>query len=558
MVTLFLISTLLPAGASDLLEMTDEKGDVIWRGFVSRQVDGYREIDIVSLTSSASLQDVTVELTMKDDVSDSLGYVYSVSAFGINIAYTEGDFQVWKWENEIIEIDNVQTGVNGEVITCVLPRTVISGELMLNATAQYYIPSGLVTSSENYYDGVGEFGEGTRAPSIGDLDRHYIDPSGDVEMSYYDERTVNKGAVDILFFSADLNDDIIFSISMEDDIAVDGTINYSFFGAGIEVIYSGGDTAFIIDDGILGETLDDVEISGPNLMVTVPGSEVKSSLGPAFAAVRMDEGDESYSIDMVPDDPYAYNDLLPFPSGEKELLSIHVQSPERVVMTREFTGFSSREAEDIRSMLDDDGDGSVTRLELDLFFKPSSDISLEDSHESDVRLDGRIGSLTMSLSTEGILGSSPSSGEVRITWKLAYTFDSPSRDTHHIELEGPSDPLRSYTFYPGTQGSTSLHLRIELNSSWRLDPLSLEPSIISNHMGPDAGTIDMEMDPEEYSRFEAGELYFEFYRRSEYDDDEVADDQEEGGFLWLYISILVGMLIVIVMIHIWSKSRETD
>ncbi|MEA3559614.1 MAG: hypothetical protein U9R75_10205 [Candidatus Thermoplasmatota archaeon] len=552
------ITTAVPVKGADIMEITDERGDVIWKGYVTCDVDGYGEIDVISLTSSASLQHVTVELRLEDDVTDEIGYIYSISISGVNVAYQEGQFQVWRWDNGPVEIENVQTGVNGDSITCIVPRTAITGDLILNATAQYYVPSGLDASQENYFDSIGDFGPGTRAPAIADLERDYSDPEGDVEMSYIDEEIVTDGSLDILIFSADLHEDLLFMMSLEGDVATDGSVNYSFIGGDVEARYLGGDRAYLFEDGEIEEELDDVEISGSDLRITVPGRYIDGSLGAVFAAARSEGEQGSYLLDMVPDDPYTYRDILPFPPGENEELHIFVQGPDHIQMKREFYGFSYREAEDIRNMFDADDDGSITEQEVKYHFHGLEDGTLAGIHEEDMKVDGRSGSLTMTLETEYLIGPVGSDDDIRFIWTMDFSFDAPKRDVHTIELDVETDPLKGSLIWSHARTSSGLHLVIELNMTWRLEPLTLEPDVICNYMDVDAARIDQEMDPVNAARFDIGDVHFQIFERSLADDDTSEEDDEPEGRFWVYIIILIAIIAVIVSIYLWSKSREMD
>lgn len=559
LLSLIIILSPLSAQGADTVEISDESGDVLWKGYRTQQVEGFREIDIISLTSEASVQDVTIELTMDDDVSDEVGYIYSISASGINVAYREGEFQVWKWDDDIIAVDNVQTGVNGDKITCIVPRKMFTSDLVLNATAQYYIPSGHETGSENYFDSAGEFGPGTRV-SIIDLTRDYDDPDGDVEMSYYDERTEDDPSVDILSISADLDGDLSLSLSMDEDIVDDGTIVYTILCAGLELRYTGGQSAWSIEDGELEDEIEDVTIDDDLLQMRVPEGLISSSLGPVVGHVRKEASDGSHIMDMVPNDPYSYNDLLPFPPGDTESLEILVQGPGGITLRRVYGGFSERQGEDIRSTIDTDDDQAVSQEELDSFFSPILDGTLEEGLSVDIKVNDRPGTMDISLSTKGLIGPVLSSEELIITWTMEFVFETGGKDRHKVTLDVQSDPFRGSTIDESMDRKGSLKLLIEVNRTWRFEPLTLEPSIISNYMDIEARTIEMDMDPEETSRFDIDDIGFEIYRRNieTDDDDEAEGGGSQAGDIWIYITILVLMVIVLAILYTWSKSREMD
>lgn len=558
---LFLLAPLLtvfpcPSEAS-MVDMSDGEDDVMLHGYRTVQTGDHPEIDILSLSSSASLQSITIELTMDDDVTDGFGYTYSITASGVNVVYQEGMFMAWRWVGEAQELDNVQTGVNGPVITAIVPRTLIGSELVLNATNQYLPPADPDTEGpETYFDKAGEMEGGGGSPGVGGFEKDIDDESGDVALRYWAVSPTDDENLDITAFRMEhISGAVKFELTLAGKVEDHPKVNYTLYGGGMEVRYTNGEGFRMV--GGAEYRIDDVVVEDGRLEIEVETDSDESSVGLAFAAAIRLTGGGSFIIDTVPEDPYSSTELLPFAPGNSEKVVIEVASEDSAVMRRTFSGFTADGSFSIRSAADSDRDGSVSEVEaVDLFRETFQEV--RTGHGTAVKMDGRTGELVLDLDTLGLTGAVGSADDIEITWTLNYSFSVPVEGSHTFEVDYPADPLPGMGAGDRTDPERELELRIILGEGLRFHPLTLRPEELANSMNVDADRIEYAVSGEEVDDFHLGELRFDFSRDAERDDDDDAASVDgEDEELWPFILILMAMIAVMVGIYIWSRTRET-
>ncbi|MFW3146592.1 MAG: hypothetical protein ACMUIE_07250 [Thermoplasmatota archaeon] len=538
--------------------MTDEEEDVMLHGYKTTETGDHPEIDIISLVSSASIQSITVELTMEDDVTDGFGYTYSISASGVVVLYQEGIFRAWRWVGEVQELDNVQMGVNGRIITAVIPRTLIGSELVLNATNQYLPPMDPdMEGPETYYDEAGEIDGVNGSPGVGGFEKELEDDSGDVVLRYWAVQRTEDQSLDIIEYSIDqIYEGTRFELSLMGDVADDPRVNYTLYGGGIEVRYSNG-KAYRVEGGA-EFPIDDVAVDGNHLEIIVETGEGDLTVGLAFAAAIRMQQEGAYSMDTVPEDPFSSTDLLPFAPGSREDTLIEVLFDLNVVVTRSFSGFTADESYSIRSAMDENDDGSVSEDEMWDFFRESI-LEVQIAHGAAVKMDAKAGDLSVDLDTEGMIGLLGSPDVLTVKWTLNYSFSDSPGDSHTFEMDYPTNPLPEIST-DGSEGpERELHINIILDRGFKLYPLTLRPEELANSMNMEANRIEHTILGREADDFRLGDLQFEFYMDAEKDDDDDDDASGDGEDeeLWPFILILIAMVTVMAAIFVWSRSRET-
>jgi hypothetical protein len=555
---LLLLISILPASditSGERISLTDEEEDVVWSGFTQRKAGGHGEIDIISLESKESITDITVVLGMAEDISAEMGYLYTVSIGGIHVSYQEGTFEVWRWDNAVEPVDNVQTGIAQDEITVVLSKSKVQSPLVLNATAQMYLIDWVTgRTKENYFDKVGNFDEGSRAPAIGDYEFAYTDPEGDVYVSYRDEDIVDEPGLDIISVHVDRGDEVQVSLELGGPPEMEDVTRYIIVMGHLWVEISAGSARVYRDDRL--EMTTDVDLSGNTMLVEVPLSLFEEDLGIIVAMAKREIDRDTYIIDQLPDDLSSVSELLPFAPGSRREIDIHVSSPSNVVMTRSYGGFSQAAAEAVRGSIDADGDGYVSSAEAEEIFPPVGGEGEEDDHLSDLRMDGRTGSLTIRVDHSGLIGDIYSNEDLSITWAFNFTFTPGSGDSHSLDVD--IDYLDPGILIPSDEPMEEevYRVKIWMGQGWRIDVLTLEPPELSNSADLQGTSVDHEFSGEDARDFDSGSIEFDMIRVSdsgETDDDEVEDDD---GPTWLYIMILFVMILVVAGAVMWSRRED--
>ena len=552
---LLLLLLLIPAAdlsRGESISIADGEEDVVWSGFTQRKASGHGEIDIISLKSTASITDITVVLELSEDISEDIGYLYTISIGGVHISYQEGSFEVWRWENAVEPVDNVQTGMAGSEITVVLSRSKVQTPLVLNATAQMYIIDWVTgLTKENYFDKVGNFDGSPGGGAPGDHEIAYDDPDGDVYVSYRDEKVVDNPSLDIISVHTDRGQEVRVSLELGGPPGTEEDTRYTVIMGHVWVRMVGGDARIYRDDRLEGTS--DVEISGNTMLVELPVSLFEEGIGLIIATSRKDIDRDTYLSDQLPDDLAGISELLPFAPGSRREIDIHVRSPSSVVMTRSYGGFSNAAAMAVRVSIDADGDGYVSSGEAGDIFPPLGDDEEETSHLSDLLMDGRTGSLDIWVGHEGLVGDISSGEELRIFWTFNFTF-SPSRDDRH-SLEVDIDYYDPGILIPHGEPDSSEVYRVIIRTGegWRMDVLSLEPAVLSNSADVEGKIVDHRFQGEDARGFDAGSIEFQI---TEKEDDGQSDDdtaEDDDGPIWLYMLILGVMILIIAGAVIWSR-----
>jgi hypothetical protein len=532
--------------------ITDDPGDVMRTGYVDMEIGGNSKIDIVSLSSTETIVDVTVVLECVEDITDEVGYLYTITVSDIHISYQDGIFEVWRLGTDVQPVDNVQTGVAGKEMTAVLKKTTVGSELIINATTQFYAldwTKGATT--ESYYDLVGDFENG-QGSAVGDYTQTYNDDNGDVRVIFLDEQPSDEDGMDIISISIDQRMDIELQLELEDAPIIDGSAEYTIFIGKSEVIWSEGEGRFYPEDE--GSLDIDSSYEDNLITITLPGEYFDESVGGVIVRSRWDIDENTFIQDLLPDDPHLISELLPFPAGLSRKMKIEIRSPENVIMKRIYSHFPSQAREDIRSSIDINDDGDVDDSELEEFLDRLESDVLSSDHDGDLTLDKKAGEMELSIEHSGLIGPVGSGSEIEIVFLMEFTYQTADvwDLRYDIEIE---------FFQPGITGSLRLEDReiqyivlIEVRGGWEIDPIALEPAELSNFLSSNGTFIEYELTGESARDFDPGSISIGIRVKDQIDDDDETGDEED--LTWLYVIILIIMLIIVAGLLLWYRQED--
>lgn len=532
--------------------VSDGIGDVIRTGYVDVEVGGYGEIDIISLSSTETISDMTIVLECSEDITDEVGYLYTISVSGIHIAYQDGIFQVWRLGGEVQTVDNVQTGVSDNEITIVVMKTSIVEDLVLNATANFYaldLTAG--ATSESYYDLAGQIDGRTRAP--GDYTISYDDDEGDVRLIYLDQRPADEDGLDIVSLSIFQGTDITFKLRLFDEPIFGESVEYRIFIGKIKLIWSNG-AAFLypLDGGREGI---DSSVEGETIELIVPEEDLEGDIGGVIVLTRLEIDENTYIEDLLPDDPYSLSELIPFPPGTRREIKLDLRSPDNVIMERSYSNFHSLAREDIRSSVDTNEDGNVDASEAASFIEGLEDDLLSSDHDEDLTLDGQEGTMELSILETGLIGPVDSSTQIEISFILEFMFDTSDVWEYRYDVEIEFIDPGFFSSLVLDEDQVDYLVLINISEGWELNPLSLEPAELSNHIAHGGTVVEHTLEGKDAREFDPGSISFEIRKKSSIDVDD--DDEAVGEDLtWLYVIILIVMVAIIAGVLIWYRREE--
>ncbi|MBN1539092.1 MAG: hypothetical protein JW939_03025 [Candidatus Thermoplasmatota archaeon] len=548
---LMAMSCSLDASGVEVMSVSDEPGDVMRTGYVETKVGGNPELDIISLTSSESISELTIIMELAADLEQEVGYLYTITVSGIHVSYQEGELEVWRIGSELQPIDSVLTDVTGNEMTVIVKKTAIMGPFVMNGTSNRYVvdwSKGM--TSESFFDLVGEV-EGSRAPTVGDYTKSYSDPRGDVRLLYLDVEHVEEDGLDILGVTLQGSEDLEIVLELADAPIREDQVRYVVYLLDLRVVWSMGVAELQREGG--GRTEITSEVNGSTLSMTIPSGAFSGEPGGIVVQTIRTINDDTYVQDLLPDEPYTISELLPFPPGSAREITLDVKGPDNIVMRRSYSGFSPQVERDIRGSMDQDGNGYLEAGEVEEYLSSTLE-SILSMHSSDLRIDGGTGELEVALYHSGLEGQVDGDERVLIGWTMNFTFEVFGNGPYELELDiDHFDPSLLPSPIMGGE-EESYVVGVAVAEGWSIDPLSIEPAELANFMDIDGRSIDYQITGVQAREFDAGAIAFDLRKDEGPMDDDI--DQDDDDLIWLYIVILLFMVAVIAGIILWSRREE--
>lgn len=526
-----LVSTPVDGGYQSI-SVLDGRGDTIAYTFQERRASGYPEIDIISLETLDRITRVEAYLTVRDDIERSFGYIYSMSIGGITISCDNGTVQVFRISDEEI-IDDVDVEVTQQQIMAEIPKSILEGDFEINASAQKYILDFEDTKTiDNYYDSIS--GEG--ASTVSQYQILLEDDTNDIRFSYVDESIQKAEHLDILHIIVkDASDPVSLEMVLAGDALIDPLISYSF---------TTGEDSFVITDGKEDRerstgSISDVEISGSTVRVSFyhEGLKAGETIG-GSAKEELPAGE--WIEDTCPHSPRTQLDISPPGIGSDIGLSLIISGDGRGELIITTSGYDSDVETGLLDSLDKDQSGHVDEVEKAAFLDP-----VKEAIETDpiIIVNGRdadIDDVTVILDTDGAM---------EFTIRIVFTVDV----TPEIGIE--ILPLRENI---GSKSGLEMNCEMEISvpEDHRIDPFSLEPFGLGNHISAKGNSVNLiSDDPEDLDLFTTG-MSFTYKERTVIEPSEdpvVYEDIPQ----WAYVLGIVILIIAVIVIYRFGRGKRT-
>jgi hypothetical protein len=490
---LFLLTSVLATKDAIGIEDTtieDEAGDVISSETVERIVSGYGEIDIVSLVSVQDLTTVTVTLTTVDSMETGDEYSYDITVGDIYASYSDGELE--------IDTFSSTTSTTGEVIENELileiPRSELNATWFYISARTYFFDWESFENTATYTDDIDydPFVDFTRAPDT--FNRDLTDETGDVmETTDIETPVSDRPELDILAISLinSGSDEITLEMEMAGQVTDDDRITYTIYLDDAYIEYSAGDGYINYHDGGSSTT---VSASGTKIIAVLDETRI-SSTDYINADAEYFDWEEGINI---------YDDAGTSGWGDIDLeglfdmeMSIAMKFEDIDEIEIRFTisigeGNYSRM---MRTEMDSDEDGTITEEEIE---SQIEDDAMMDPIDSDmISMDGISPRVASDLEYSGLTGPADSKDPLTITMITILSFDLEDRDNHTFRI-GPD----SQTSYENTRSGEiqsaeetvssffPVSFEISLPSGWTVDPDSVKPSGLTDHI--EDGRIKMD------------------------------------------------------------------
>jgi len=432
-------------------EILDASLDVLSYSIAEREVQGYGDIDILSLETFDRVYSVDAYLTVRGEVRDDLGYIYSMSVGGVSVIYDNGTVQGMTSEGDPLDVD--AEIVSGNQIHAQIRKTWMDeGDPVLNASAQlFFLDYNGERRFENYYDVVE--GDGVVSP----VSRYQVsltDGRNDVRFSFLESARAELPEIDIASLEVSRSGG---DVRME--MRIPG-------GASPDAVYTFhlGDESFVMREGRLsGEgsgPLSDQGVEGEVVFIEFRGDILPG--GTAYCEARMERQDGGWFEDVCPDEPLLFLDIFPFSCGSRVDMELRIDDD----LSGEFRVTTSDLPEGITDAMDGDSSGDLSAEEVDSVF---ADVVL--GLEEAVRSDG-------SSVVEDV---SVTAGDDSFTVIMSLALDTLSS----IEIV----PMRELV--GGSGPDVELSFTVSLPEGYSVIPDTLRPEGLSNYLTDGSGSISM-------------------------------------------------------------------
>ncbi|MFW3145898.1 MAG: hypothetical protein ACMUIE_03710 [Thermoplasmatota archaeon] len=550
--------------AEDDLVIEDDIEDVTAMEMVEEEVSGFDEIDILSLTSEEKIANVLVTLTLKGDVSDEEGYMYTFSAGEVSIMYYDGEFDVSSGG----PAPGIQTDVEDNTITATIPKAELDPETFNLYANTVYMDFGMADPESEFFTCTDELFEeyppweytGTRQGSSGDFDRELQDESGDVVMMTQEEYEVDDmPQIDIVEVSLSVEGgDHIVTLEVLGDIADDETVQYSV-SLGYEEYgsYCNGEGSIMYSGGHID--YESVSASGSTITFLFDGSRIEEYDYIYADAYESDFESQITYTDYASNDPWDYiDDEIGFEDMEI-LLEVEFLEIDMVEIRSVTTVKAGSYAEAMRMMLDLDSDDEVTEQEFaDVMANPDESFVFGFTDSLSMTIDGQVGVESVGYDHEGIVGPVDSDEDIIVTEVITIEFSLGRSNTHAVALideyydeedwESYEEDDEYYEY--DEEVYLPMTFRMIFPDGWNVDTGSIEPSNMSNYL--DSSGRMVELGPEEIMEMAETDdgtiVSFDLVKAGKL----TADDDDEvtsfGGSIGVVtVLVVVGLLLLVVL-----------
>lgn len=534
LLTALLAYGLIPVdGSYQGQSVLDADDDLILHNVKEKKVSGHPELDIVSLETFDRGTRVEAYLTMLGDVSETFGYIYTMSIGGVEILFDNGTFQITGPEGEDYNND-IDAEVNGQQLTAMVPKLRMEdGDFMINGSATEYILDHTSEKTlENYYDHV----EARSTNPISKYQMDVDDERNDVRLSYIDLSEGSGTHIDILSVKIDRSGSL-WSMEMEftGEPASSRFVTYEF-GLGQDI--------FMLQEEELQSLVGTRKPSGHiydgnSLRITFSGEGPKPG-EVIFGLAREDLEGGSWLEDKCPENRRRQLDLFPCDLGRVFSLELEIESIGSGSLSIYTTDLGANTESALWNGMDGDSSGSVETAEVNGVISPVR-LGLMDAPL--VTVNGRSAVKDLTFSANGM-----DDGEISLGWDCDI-------ETGSSELDGLTISLTPFRFPDrlDPEDVMDLEISIKVPEGYKIVPDSIEPDIMVNHLGMEPNLITISSrDPQDLDLVTTG-LSFNIKKedQGEQGDEPVIYEDVPRSFYLIVILIAVS-----VMIFMYVRSRK--
>ncbi len=488
----------VPASGMEDQFIEDDQGDVMMSETIETIIDGFGEIDILSLKAEEDLTTVYITLTTKDDISSESGYSYDINAGGLYVSYSEGDLEINSYSDS--------TSAFGEVVDNTITVTVPKSELeaawfYLSASTMYYdweefLDEGISTYSDEVSEDMfdDDTDDITRIGPIDLFAREIEDLEGDVVESTNVETPVsNHPELDIISISVTDNGDgsIIVEMELYGAVSTDDNVSYSIYMTDASIDYSGGNGQIFYYDG--GRMTTAVTHSENTIRAVLVGSRISviSYINADASFTDMTEG--TWISDQAGTESW-WDDGWEGMFNMEISIKVIFKDIDEIEIRFQTTHGAGNYTKMIRSGMDTDGDGTITQDEIDESFEEDDVEEVFDP--GTFTMDGKDPHVETETDYNGLLGPADSNASIEMVQVMTLKFDLDDLDSHTFRIDPISeetDPDPEEDGYDDGEEVVEdlfpVTLEIILPDGWIADPETLSPVDLKDHIDEDGNIL---------------------------------------------------------------------
>ncbi len=489
----------VPASGMEDQFIEDDQGDVMMFETIETIIDGFGEIDILSLKAEEDLTTVFITLTTRDDISSESGYSYDINVGGFYVCYSEGDLEI----NSYSDSTSAYGGVVDNTIQVLIPKTELEPAwFYLAASTMYYdweefMEEGMSTYSDDISEDMfdDDTDDITRVGPIDLFAREIEDPEGDVvETTNVETPVSNHPELDIISISVTDNGDgsIIVEMELYGAVSTDDNVSYSIYMTDASIDYSGGKGQILYYDG--GRMTTAVTHSENTIRVVLVGSRISdmSYINADASFTDMTEG--TWISDQAGMESW-WDDGWEGMFDMEISIKVMFKDIDEIEIRFQTTHGAGNYTKMMRSGMDTDGDGTITQDEIDESFE---DDDMEEVFDPGTfTMDGKDPIVETEIVYTGLLGPADSNASIELVQIMMLTFDLEDLDSHTFRIDPVSeDPDQSSDDDGDDDGDEIIEdlfpvtLEIMLPDGWTVDPDTLSPKDLKDRM--DNGKILMD------------------------------------------------------------------
>jgi len=532
LLSLFILSMVLMVPGGDIVTgsylgqtVFDVQEDITLYNVKERKVGGHPELDIVSLETFDRGTWVDAYLTIVDDISETFGYIYTMSIGGVEVIFDNGTFMVSSQREDDL-LDFVEVEVNGQQLHAEVPKLRMDeGDFIINGSAsEYILDHTSEITLENYYDSV----SGETTNPLAKYQVEATDDRNDVRFSYLDISIRDSPSLDMISMTVERKS-AQYALIME---FADPPVNSQFlsyeFGIGSDRFLLTGEEVTTL----VGERRPSGHLYDGNTVAIYYSGEAPSPGEVLSGKAREELEGGSWLEDSCPDNNAKQLDIFPCDLGSRFTFAFEFMTLGEGSLMVSTSDLTSDQEWALLKGIDADSDGNVETGEIEGAVAP---IKAEILYLPLASVDGSNGITDLDFVMDGI-----DEDEISLGWECE--FDTGLDSGNEVVFSIP--PFRHGDLIDPEEEMV-LEMYIKVPEGYRIVPGSLEPDGLANHLDQDPNELIVSSsDPADLDLFTTGVNFrIEKIEESNPADDPVAYEDAPTWFFVLAILLVVGIMI---------------